>query len=148
MLPQFNMENFLSTSLFVWIFIFITYKFLQSTIIKYIEDITLYSENQIKEIEKDNEEMEIKINLSYEEANKIKNEINKEYKTSEHLIQKTYRENIIKINEELQKKNKEKELLLKIKLQNKYKESNLTHILKDIKYNTLKKNQEESHDNS
>lgn len=148
MLPQFNMENFLSTSLFVWAFIFITYKFLQSTIIKYIEDITLYSENQIKKIEKDNEEMEIKINLSYEEADKIKNEINKEYKTSEHLIQKTYRENIIKINEELQEKNKEKELLLKIKLQNKYKESNLTHILKDIKYNTLKKNQEESHDNS
>lgn len=147
MLPQFNMENFFSTSLFIWGFLFVTYKFLQMTIIKYIEDITLYSEKKINNLLKENEDLEKEINNSHKKLEKISEELNYEYKNAKYEIKKKYREKIVEINENFKKQNKEKEELLKEKIQNQYKNSNISHILAKVKYNSLKDNERGNNDN-
>ena len=87
-LPQFHMTNFLSTSLFVWIFMFLTYKFLQNTIIKYINNLTSYSENKIQELENENNKTEIEINESHKKIKKIQENISIDYKNAKDSIQK------------------------------------------------------------
>jgi F0F1-type ATP synthase membrane subunit b/b' len=144
MLPQFNMDDFFSTSLFVFAFIFITYKFLQYTIIKYINNITLESENHLEEIEKNNKKMEEEIQISQEKINLIKNELKKAYEDSKYLMEKNYKENLVKINEELFIINKQKENTLQKKIEDEYKNNNISHILNHIKINLTKGN----HDNN
>lgn len=138
MLPQFNTDNFLSTSLFVGIFVFITYMFLKNTVIKYIENITLDGENATKNLKENQHEIKKNMDICANEIKKVKIITEKEYKNAENFMEKTYKENIIKIHEELEKTNREKEISLKEKIINEYKSNNITSILEDIKVNLNK----------